>query len=101
MSCTILVAYNIDFVQLVFYPLLMALLQPPAKGCQSAVYGATSQDLVGVSGKHIVNCKLQDIPLPLALDMGAAETLHDISTSLTSTSDGGLHSKRGQSSGSI
>ena len=24
---------------------------------------ACSQDLVGVSGKHIVNCRVQDIPL--------------------------------------
>lgn len=82
-SCTVLVTHDDVFVQLVFYPVLMALLQSPAKGCRSAVYAASSQDLVRVSGKHIVNCKLQDIPLPLAMDMGAAETLHDISTSLT------------------
>lgn len=60
----------------------MILLKSPARGCQSAVYCASSQDLIGVSGKHIVNSKVKDNPLPKSLDRKAAEKLCDISRNL-------------------
>ena len=59
------------------------LLKSPAQGCQSAVYSACSNDLQHISGKHIVNSKLQEIPLPQILDIEAGEKLNNISTSLT------------------
>ncbi len=76
----------LDVDELVFYPMLMLLLKSPAKGCQSAVYCATSQDLLGVTGKHIVNSKIRNNPLPKSLDRKAARKLNDISKDLTNLS---------------
>lgn len=66
-----------------FYPLLMMFLKSPERGCESAVYCATSEDLIGVNGKHIVDSKVVEIPLPRSLDNEAANRLVNISKSLT------------------
>ena len=64
------------------YPLLKLLLKSPGKGCQSAVYCALSDDLTGVTGKHVMNSKVTEIPLPKSLDILAANKLCAISQSL-------------------
>lgn len=58
------------------------MLKSPAQGCQSAVYCAISDDMIGVTGKHVVNQKVSEIPLPISLDEAAAKKLDEISRSL-------------------
>ena len=63
--------------------LLMFLLTKTAwQGAQPAIYCAVSEDMEGVSGKFIGDCREERLMSAAAVDDEAAETLWQVSTQL-------------------
>jgi len=72
-------------LQILIYPFALLLLKDPWQGAQTSSYCAVAEEVKDVSGKHFVDCKMKDPPLPLYLNQESAEKLWKISTSMTNS----------------
>jgi len=72
-------------LQILIYPFALLLLKDPWQGAQTSIYCAVAEEVKDVSGKHLVDCKMKDSPLPLYLNQESAEKLWKISTSMTNS----------------
>ena len=69
-------------MQIFIYPFALLLLKSPKQGAQTIIHCAVAEELQNVSGKHFVDCKMRDPPLPPSLDKKATEKLWKISTKM-------------------
>ena len=69
-------------MQIFIYPFALLLLKSPKQGAQTIIHCAVAEELQNVSGKHFVDCKMRDPPLPPYLDKEATEKLWKISTKM-------------------
>lgn len=59
-------------------------LKTPWQGAQTTIYCAVSEDLDGVSGQYLGDCKIERLKTPAATDDVMAERLWHLSCSMVS-----------------
>lgn len=80
-------SWFLHLLQLLIYPFALLLLKSPWQGAQTIIHCAVAEELQKVSGKHFVDCKMKDPPLPPSLDKEASEKLWKISTKMAGLND--------------
>ena len=60
----------------------LLLFKNPQQGAQTSIYCAVSEEMEGVSGKYLVDCKIRRLTTPAATDDEAAERLWRISAKM-------------------
>ena len=54
----------------------------PWQGAQTSIYCAVSEDMDGVSGQYLADCKLRKLTNPQATDDAIAERLWEVSSEM-------------------
>ena len=62
---------------------LRLVLKTPNQGAQTTIYCAVSEEMEGVTGKYLVDCKIKKTQNPQATDDQIAERLWKVSMELT------------------
>ena len=60
----------------------LLLCKNPQQGAQTSIYCAVSEEMEGVSGNYLVDCKIKRLTTPAATDDEAAERLWRISAKM-------------------
>ena len=63
--------------------LLRMRIKTPLEGAQTTIYCAVSEEMEGVTGKYLDNCKIAKLENPQATDDDLAEKLWEVSAKLT------------------
>ena len=63
--------------------LLRTHIKTPLEGAQTTIYCAVSEEMEGVTGKYLDNCKITKLENPQATDDDLAEKLWEVSAKLT------------------
>ena len=58
-------------------------MKTPKQGAQTNIYCAVSEEMEGVTGKYLADCRITDTGNPQATDDQLAEKLWEVSTKLT------------------
>ena len=70
--------------KLKFLPVLLRTrVKTPLQGAQTTIYCAVSEEMEGVTGKYLDNCKIKKLEHPQATDDNLAEKLWEVSAKLT------------------
>ena len=64
---------------MIAYPILLLVFKTPWQGAQTTIYCAVSEELEGVSGQYLVDCKIQQPKTAAATDDNMAERLWQLS----------------------
>ena len=59
------------------------LIKTPLQGAQTTIYCAVSEEMEGVTGKYLADCRIKKTNNPQATDDQIAERLWEVSTKLT------------------
>ena len=59
------------------------LAKTPWEGAQTTIYCAVSEEMEGVTGKYLADCRIKKTNNPQATDDQVAEKLWEVSTKLT------------------
>ena len=66
-------------LQILVYPILLLIFKTPWQGAQTTIYCAVSEELNGVSGQYLADCKIQQMKTAAATDDNMAEKLWQLS----------------------
>ena len=58
------------------------ILKTPKEGAQTTIYCAVSEDMEGISGQYLSDCKIQKLVNPQATDEDIAERLWEVSSQM-------------------
>lgn len=61
----------------------LGLIKTPLQGAQTTIYCAVSEEMEGVTGKYLADCRIKKTNNPQATDDQIAERLWEVSTQLT------------------
>ena len=64
-------------------PLAILLLKTPEQGAQTTIYCVVSEEMEGVTGQYLADCKIRKTSHPQATDDELAERLWEASAKLT------------------
>ena len=67
------------FLQILVYPIFWLVGKTPWQGAQTTIYCAISEELEGVSGQYLADCKIQQPKTAAATDDNMAERLWQLS----------------------
>ena len=81
-----LVITHFSLQKLTFIPCLIH-LKTPWQGAQTTIYCAVSEEMEGVTGKYLSDCKITQPKIPQATDDQLAERLWEVSIELTQPKD--------------
>ncbi|XP_064394712.1 retinol dehydrogenase 11-like [Halichondria panicea] len=80
------IARNVWFLRIVM-PLFKIFLKSPWQGAQTSIYCAVSEDMEGVSGQYLADCKFKKLTNPQATDDAIAERLWEVSSEMVGLDD--------------
>ena len=63
--------------------LIRTCIKTPLEGAQTTIYCAVSEEMEGVTGKYLADCKITKTEHPQATDDELAERLWEVSAKLT------------------
>ena len=67
------------FLQILAYPIFLLVFKTPWQGAQTTIYCAVSEELEGVSGQYLADCKIQRPKTAAANDDSMADRLWQLS----------------------
>ena len=67
---------------MLFYPIVYLTWKTPAQGAQTSIYCAVSEEMEGVSGQYLADCKVQRLKTADARDEQAPERLWELSAQM-------------------
>ena len=68
---------------MILNPFIRLVLKTPQQGAQTTIYCAVSEEMEGVTGKYLVDCKIKKTKNSQATDDQIAERLWEVSMELT------------------
>ena len=74
-------------LQILAYPILLLVFKTPWQGAQTTIYCAVSEELDGVSGQYLADCKIQRMKTAAATDDNMAEKLWQLSCKMVGLED--------------
>ena len=74
-------------LQILAYPILLLVFKTPWEGAQTTIYCAVSEELDGVSGQYLADCKIQRMKTAAATDDNMAEKLWQLSCKMVGLED--------------
>ena len=63
----------------------LGIFKTPLQGSQTTIYCAVSEEMEGVTGKYLADCRIKKTDNPQATDDQIAERLWEVSAELTQT----------------
>ena len=63
-------------------PIISLILKTPNEGAQTPIYCAVSEDMEGISGQFLSDCKIQKLVNPQETDGDIAERLWEVSVQM-------------------
>ena len=69
------------------FKLFAIFAKTPKQGAQTTIYCAVSEEMEGVTGQYLADCKITKTENPQATDDKLAEKLWEVSTKLTSVTE--------------
>ena len=78
--------WNTFVLQILGLGLFVMFMKTPLQGAQTTIYCAVSEEMEGVTGKYLADCKIAKTKNPQAEDDQLAERLWEVSERLTQSS---------------
>ena len=79
-----MILYILHVQKLRIIPTLLCMhIKTPVEGAQTTIHCAVSEEMEGVTGKYLDNCKITKLEHPQATDDDLAEKLWEVSAKLT------------------
>ncbi len=63
-------------------PVVLLASKTPTQGAQTSIYCAVSEEMEGVSGQYLADCRVQRLKTAVARDDQAAERLWELSAQM-------------------
>ena len=74
-------------IKVLFLPLILLIFKTPWQGAQTTIYCAVSEELDGVSGQFLGDCKIEKLKTAAATDDNMAEKLWQRSCKMVGLED--------------
>ena len=80
--CVRVVFFGFFLQKWLYGPIFLLTFKTPMQGAQTSIYCAVSEEMEGVSGKYLADCKIQKLTTEEATDDEIAERLWQVSAQM-------------------